>query len=69
MTKLSIIVPVYNLEEYIRPCIESIFRQGLDDAGEFLTTSFVQHIDISLKQKENNEKKQYRFCRHMAGLQ
>ena len=30
-TKLSIIVPVYNVEKYIRPCIESIFKQGLDD--------------------------------------
>lgn len=28
---LSIIVPVYNVEEYIRPCIESIFQQGLND--------------------------------------
>jgi Glycosyltransferases involved in cell wall biogenesis len=28
---LSIIVPVYNVEEYIRPCIESIFRQGFDE--------------------------------------
>lgn len=28
---LSIIVPVYNVEEYIRPCIDSIFHQGLDD--------------------------------------
>ena len=28
---LSIIVPVYNVEKYIRPCIESIFKQGLDD--------------------------------------
>lgn len=28
---LSIIVPVYNVEDYIRPCIESIFRQGLDE--------------------------------------
>ena len=28
---LSIIVPVYQVEQYIRPCIESIFRQGLDD--------------------------------------
>ena len=27
---LSIIVPVYNVEKYIRPCIESIFKQGLD---------------------------------------
>lgn len=32
MTKLSIIVPVYNVEKYVRSCIESIFRQGLDDA-------------------------------------
>lgn len=31
MIKLSIIVPVYNVEKYIRPCIESIFKQGLDD--------------------------------------
>ena len=31
MTKLSIIVPVYNVEKYIRPCIESIFRQGLNE--------------------------------------
>ena len=31
MTNLSIIVPVYNVEKYIRPCIESIFRQGLTD--------------------------------------
>ena len=31
MIKLSIIVPVYNVEKYIRPCFESIFNQGLDD--------------------------------------
>ncbi len=31
MIKLSIIVPVYNVEKYIRPCFESIFKQGLDD--------------------------------------
>lgn len=30
--KLSIIAPVYNVEKYIRPCVESIFRQGLDDS-------------------------------------
>lgn len=32
MTELSIIVPVYNVEEYIHPCLESIFMQGLDDS-------------------------------------
>ena len=32
MISLSIIVPIYNVEKYIRPCIESIFNQGLDDS-------------------------------------
>ena len=32
MPKLSIIVPVYNVESYIRPCFESIFNQGLDES-------------------------------------
>ena len=31
MQKLSIIVSVYNVEKYVRACVESIFRQGLDD--------------------------------------
>ena len=31
MKKFSIIVPVYQVEKYIRACVESIFRQGLDD--------------------------------------
>ena len=29
--QLSIILPVYNVENYIRPCFESIFKQGLDE--------------------------------------
>lgn len=28
---LSIIVPVYNVEKYIRSCMESIFRQNMDE--------------------------------------
>jgi Glycosyltransferases involved in cell wall biogenesis len=28
---LSIIVPVYQVEKYVRPCMESIFNQGIDD--------------------------------------
>lgn len=31
MTDLSIIVPVYQVERYIRPCIESIFKQNLEE--------------------------------------
>ena len=32
--KLSIIIPVYQVEQYIRPCLESVFMQGMDD-GDF----------------------------------
>ena len=28
---LSIVVPVYNVEKYIRACLESIYHQGLDE--------------------------------------
>ncbi|MBR5685929.1 MAG: glycosyltransferase [Muribaculaceae bacterium] len=31
MISLSIIVPVYNVEKYIRPCIESIYHQSLEE--------------------------------------
>ena len=31
MIDLSIIVPVYNVKKYIRPCFESIYHQGLDE--------------------------------------
>ena len=31
MKQISFIVPVYNTEKYIRACMESIFRQGLDN--------------------------------------
>ena len=30
--KLSVIVPVYNVEQYIRPCLESILCQGLNES-------------------------------------
>lgn len=31
MKRLSIIVPIYNVERYVRSCMESIYNQGLDE--------------------------------------
>lgn len=31
MKQLSIIIPVYNVEKYIRACLESVFCQGLEE--------------------------------------
>lgn len=32
MKKLSIIIPIYNVEKYIRPCLESIFQQDMEES-------------------------------------
>ena len=32
MTDLSIIIPVFQVEKYVHQCLESVFKQGLDDA-------------------------------------
>ena len=66
--KLSIIVPVYQVEKYIRPCMESIFRQGLDEADfeviivndgtkdrsmEVIADIISQHDNITVINQEN----------------
>jgi glycosyltransferase involved in cell wall biosynthesis len=65
---LSIIIPVYNVEAYIRPCIESIFKQGLDESRyeviivndgtrdhsmEVIADIISQHTNITVVNQEN----------------
>lgn len=65
---LSIIVPVYNVEKYIRPCLESIYRQNLDEAVyevivvndgtedrsmEMIADIISQHSNITVLNQEN----------------
>lgn len=66
--KLSIIVPVYQVENYIRPCIESIFKQGLaetdfeviivndgtkDRSMEMIEDIIATHKNITVINQEN----------------
>ena len=65
---LSIIVPVYNVEKYIRTCIESIYKQGLDEKSfeviivndgstdhsmEMITDIIAAHQNIAVINQEN----------------
>ena len=65
---LSIIVPIYNVEKYVRTCIESIYRQGLDEkkfeliivndgtedhSMEVIADIFLQHSNIIVINQEN----------------
>ena len=65
---LSIIVPVYNVEKYIRTCIESIYRQDLnecdfeviivndgtqDQSMEVIADIIASHSNIKVINQEN----------------
>ena len=67
-TKISIIVPVYNVEKYIRACIESVFKQDLNDIDyeviivndgatdrsmEMITDIISQHTNITIINQKN----------------
>ena len=66
--QLSIIVPIYNVEKYVRPCIESIFQQNLDEdifeviivndgtedrSMEMIQDIIEQHKNITIINQEN----------------
>lgn len=66
--KLSIIIPVYNVEQYIRSCVESIYRQDLneedfevilvndgtqDDSFEIINDLISTHTNIVVLEQEN----------------
>lgn len=68
MKQLSIIVPVYNVERYVRSCIESIYNQGLDEnifeliiindgtkdrSMEMIEDIISQHANITVINQEN----------------
>lgn len=65
---LSIIVPVYQVEKYVRPCMESIFKQGIDNnrfeiiiindgtkdkSMEMIADIINQHKNITVINQEN----------------
>lgn len=53
MTKPSIIVPIYNVEKSIRPCLGSIFKQGLDDTVFEVIIVNDRSTDRSMEMIEN----------------
>lgn len=68
MKQLSIIIPVYNVEDYIHSCLDSIFRQGLeeecyeiiivndgtkDNSMNVITNIIDQHHNIRILVQEN----------------
>lgn len=47
MPKVSVLVPVYNVEKYLKQCLDSIIRQTLKDI-EIICINDVQSIALFL---------------------
>ena len=66
--KLSIIVPVYNVEQYVLRCVQSIYQQGLsedefevilvndgtqDDSFDRIESVIIEHSNIIIVEQSN----------------
>ncbi len=51
--ELSIIVPVYNVEQYLLRCLESLFVQGMDESEFEVVIVNDGSLDNSLNIAEN----------------
>ncbi|HOZ54957.1 MAG TPA: glycosyltransferase [Clostridia bacterium] len=58
MPKVSVIVPVYNVQDYIRKCMESLVNQTLDDIELIIVNdgSTDGSIEIAKEYQEKNKK-------------
>ena len=69
MPKISVIVPVYNVEKYIERCARSLFEQTLEDIEYLFIDDCTQDrsIDILLQVlEEYPNRKQQVLIHHMA---
>lgn len=64
MRKLSIIVPCYNTEQYIEKCLDSIFRQKLDEFEVILIDDHSSDHTASIIKKYKKNHKNIKFIQN-----
>ena len=55
MPKVSVIVPIYNVEKYLERCVRSLFEQTLDDIEYIFVNDCTPDNSISLLERIANE--------------
>ncbi|MGL6298353.1 MAG: glycosyltransferase [Methanobacteriaceae archaeon] len=69
MTKVSIIVPVYNTENYLRQCLNSIVNQTIEDIEIICVNDGSTDNSLTiLKEYANNDSRIKIFCQENKGL-
>ena len=68
MPKVSVIVPVYNVEKYIERCVRSLFEQTLDDIEYIFVDDCSPDNSISIVKSVSedypNRKNNIKYCIH-----
>ena len=69
MVKISVIIPIYNMENYLAECLDSVISQSLREIEIICindgSTDNTQYILDQYKKKDNRIKV---FCQTNAGL-
>ena len=68
MAKVSVIVPVYNVEKYIIKCINSIINQKLEDIEIIVVNDGTKDNSIKLIKDNFNDKRIKIFNKKNGGL-
>ena len=51
--KVSIVVPVYNVEKYLRECLDSLLAQPMVQGGVVLSTCNRTELYLSVEEQDN----------------
>ena len=54
MTKVSVIVPVYNTEKYLRRCLDSLVNQTLEDVEIIIINDCSPDNSKKLRNRKSN---------------
>ena len=54
MMKISVVIPVFNVEKYIGECLESVINSSTDDSAE-ICKSYIEKADY-IKLVTNSER-------------
>lgn len=69
MCKFSIIIPIYNVEKYLKNCIESILQQDFDDYEILLINDGSTDNSLSIcKEYQNSDKRIKTISKENAGV-
>lgn len=68
MAKISIIVPVYNVEKYVEKCLDSLLKQTLSDIEIICVDDASSDASLSIVEEKAQQDSRIKIVRHLENL-